>query len=1024
MRQCLLMSQSLQEPEIKWWHAEGDRIVCDLCPRECRLGEGQRGFCFVRQNVGGRMALTTYGRSTGFCIDPIEKKPLNHFLPGTPVLSFGTAGCNLGCQFCQNWDISKSREIEILSQEASPAAIVRTAREQGCRSIAFTYNDPVIWAEYAIETARIARAEGIRTVAVTAGYITPQARGEFFAHMDAANVDLKAFTDEFYRKQTFSRLDPVLDTLRWLKRETNVWFEITNLMIPGENDAPDETAALCDWVLEHLGPDVPLHFTAFHPDFKMRDKGHTPHQTLIEARARAMSRGLNFVYVGNVLDGERQSTYCPGCGQVVIERDHYEIGDYQIRGGACAGCGTRIPGVFEDECGHWGRQRLPLTIRETPRSVPPSLPDTPPMSPFDEITRPALIAHARHLVDCAARGIPPAEMLPAAIAALPCHGLFVSLKRGHLLRGCVGSYLPDHASPIGDLLAQAAPNVATRDHRFPPIGPEELPFLRIELTPMHGFRVVPETGEARAGAIEIGRHGVILSRGERRGLLLPQVAVENGYDAPRFLRQVSLKAGLPADAWLAGDATLTVFEGEPFSAAPPEAEIDPVAFSQEESQALARLAAAVLDGKAGDLRVPASVARAHRHPLGVILEAGERRAFALRAGASLADLTLEAARSLKGSLADLAEPPAEARLHLLSLPITLTPADYPDRHQLVTTGAVLARIGERFAITVPAPDRTRPEDPVPEALRSIGLSIDQWREGGAEVVAFQLRTLLFRLEKGGTPPAAAGPRPPAVAGRFYPGTADGIRSQLDTFFAAAGAPAGRPARAVLLPHAGWAYCGDIIADALARIPVPEIVVVIGPKHTPHGASWSLSASPEWQIPGATIPVATEWVDFLAARCPRLARDTAAHREEHGCEVLLPFLHRRRPDLRVVPIALGAAGYEDLEPLAAALAALRAELGDRLLLVISSDLNHFAPEAENRRLDALALERLAAGDPRGLYDVCLDHDISMCGLLPAVAVLRALAREAPPQVEITRYDTSARVSGDPTRVVGYAGAVIG
>jgi AmmeMemoRadiSam system radical SAM enzyme len=230
------------------------------------------------------MVLTTYGRSTGFCIDPIEKKPLNHFLPGTPVLSFGTAGCNLGCKFCQNWDISKSREIEILSAEAAPEAIVRAAKAHGCRSIAFTYNDPVIWAEYAIDTAKLARAEGIKTVAVTAGYITALARPEFYEHIDAANVDLKAFTEEFYRTQTLSHLEPVLDTLRWLKEESSVWFEITNLMIPGENDSPDETARLCDWIAEHLGDSVPLHFTAFHPDFKMRDKGRTPHETLIAAR--------------------------------------------------------------------------------------------------------------------------------------------------------------------------------------------------------------------------------------------------------------------------------------------------------------------------------------------------------------------------------------------------------------------------------------------------------------------------------------------------------------------------------------------------------------------------------------------------------------------------------------------------------------------------------------------------------------------------------------------------------------------
>jgi len=363
---AMTASPSPAETAARWWHREGDRLVCDLCPRECRLGEGQRGFCFVRQNLGGEMVLTTYGRSTGFCIDPIEKKPLNHFLPGTPVLSFGTAGCNLGCKFCQNWDISKSREIEILSTEAAPGTIVRAAKALGCRSIAFTYNDPVIWAEYAIDTARIARAEGIKTVAVTAGYVTPLARPEFFEHIDAANVDLKAFTEEFYRGQTLSRLAPVLDTLQWLKRESSVWFEITNLVIPGENDSPDETARLCDWIAEHLGDSVPLHFTAFHPDFKMRDKGRTPHETLIAARGIATARGLKFVYLGNVLDGERQSTVCPGCGAVVIERAHYEIGAWRIRDGACARCGAAIPGVFENTHGDWGRKRMPVDLRPRP----------------------------------------------------------------------------------------------------------------------------------------------------------------------------------------------------------------------------------------------------------------------------------------------------------------------------------------------------------------------------------------------------------------------------------------------------------------------------------------------------------------------------------------------------------------------------------------------------------------------------------------------------------------------------------
>ncbi len=350
------------ERPILWWHREGDRIVCDLCPRACRLRSGQRGFCFVRANIDDEMALTTYGKSTGFCIDPIEKKPLNHFLPGTPVLSFGTAGCNLGCKFCQNWSISKSREIEVLSREATPEAIVRAAAEHGCRSIAFTYNDPVIWAEYAIDVARAAREAGIRTVAVTAGYITPEARPAFFEHIDAANVDLKAFTDAFYGKLAFAHLDPVLDTLKWLATEGRTWLEITNLLIPGQNDSDEEIERLTGWVLRNLGEDTPIHFTAFHPDFKMNDLPRTPHETLIRARERALQTGARYVYVGNVLDARRQSTWCPSCGNLVIERNHYALGRFDVKKGCCGSCGTRIAGIFEDHRGNWGRRRLPVTI--------------------------------------------------------------------------------------------------------------------------------------------------------------------------------------------------------------------------------------------------------------------------------------------------------------------------------------------------------------------------------------------------------------------------------------------------------------------------------------------------------------------------------------------------------------------------------------------------------------------------------------------------------------------------------------
>ncbi len=339
------------------------RIVCDLCPRRCRVRDGQRAFCFVRQNLGGEMVLTTYGKSTGLCIDPIEKKPLNHFYPGSSVLSFGTAGCNLGCRFCQNWDISKAREVEVQSQEASPEAIAAAAATNGCRSVAFTYNDPVIFAEYAIDTAKACHERGVATVAVTAGYITPEARGPFFEHIDAANVDLKAFSERFYKKLCFAELAPVLDTLAWLHAETEIWVEVTTLLIPGENDDDDELARLCDWFAAKMGQQTPLHFTAFHPDFKLRDQPRTPTETLQRARELARRAGVAHVYTGNVHDVDGQSTFCSGCGERVIERDWYRLGDYALDAEArCLGCGTLLAGRFEATKGDWGARRRRVAL--------------------------------------------------------------------------------------------------------------------------------------------------------------------------------------------------------------------------------------------------------------------------------------------------------------------------------------------------------------------------------------------------------------------------------------------------------------------------------------------------------------------------------------------------------------------------------------------------------------------------------------------------------------------------------------
>src|SRR5512139_1713507 len=351
--------------KTRYWHVLNDgRIQCDLCPRFCKLHKGQRGLCFVRQNLDNQIVMTSYGRSSGFAIDPIEKKPLNQFLPGTSVLSFGTAGCNLACKFCQNWDISKSREMDTLMSKASPEAIAQTALDQGCASVAYTYNDPVIFHEYAIDTAKACRDLGLKSVAVSAGYVTPEPRAEFYQWMDAANIDLKAFSERFYHQITGGHLQPVLDTLKYIKHETSVWLELTTLIIPDENDSVPELEAMTQWVVENLGPDVPMHFTAFHPDWRMMDKPPTPITSLLQARRIALKNGIHYAYVGNVHDKSAESTYCHGCGKLLIGRDWYELSEWNLdESGCCRFCGKRCAGVFTPKPGSWGAKRKGIVMR-------------------------------------------------------------------------------------------------------------------------------------------------------------------------------------------------------------------------------------------------------------------------------------------------------------------------------------------------------------------------------------------------------------------------------------------------------------------------------------------------------------------------------------------------------------------------------------------------------------------------------------------------------------------------------------
>lgn len=363
------MAESFESHPARYWHKlEDGRVQCDLCPRFCKLHEGQRAFCFVRARRDDQIVLTTYGRSSGFCVDPVEKKALNHFLPGTSALSFGTSGCNLGCKFCQNWDISKAREYDVLAERASFEDIARRAQELGCASVAYTYNDPTIFHEYAIDTAIACHARGVKSIAVTAGYVCPEPRADFYRHMDAANIDLKGFTEAFYEKVCYAHLQPVLDTLTYVKRETPVWLEITTLLIPGLNDSDAELEEMTQWVVETLGPDVPWHFTAFHPDWRMRDTAATPAATLSRARAIAVKNGVHYAFTGNIRDPGGQATYCDNCQALLIGRDQYEITAWHLTAdGKCDRCGRPCAGVFKSSPGRWGSERMPVSMMSSLR---------------------------------------------------------------------------------------------------------------------------------------------------------------------------------------------------------------------------------------------------------------------------------------------------------------------------------------------------------------------------------------------------------------------------------------------------------------------------------------------------------------------------------------------------------------------------------------------------------------------------------------------------------------------------------
>jgi len=1054
-----------------WWHedeAESGRIVCDLCPRDCHLRPGDRGFCFVRENRDGQMVLSTYGRSTGFCIDPVEKKPLNQFYPGTSVLSFGTAGCNLGCKFCQNWSISKSREIEQLSEDASPEAVARAAQTLGCKSVAFTYNDPVVWAEYAIDTARACRQAGVKTIAVTAGYITPAARPAFYEHMNAANVDLKGFTEHFYRHLTLSHLGPVKETLRWLVHESSVWTEITNLIIPRENDSPDELRAMCDWILAALGPNVPVHFTAFHPDFRLMDHGRTPPETLLAAYDIATSAGLNYVYVGNIQAPPQQTTYCPSCRRPLIQREGYNLRLYALDGNRCRHCGTVIAGHYDAAPGNWGSRRQPVRISQyqvRPAKEYAVSPGPPAASPATTTLQPATAMttatesrapltiesltaeHEQSLLQTVCRLLaaavsggdaePHANELPQ-IAGLPVLGAFVSLKRAGKLRSCCGFL--GHSAPVAKALANAARRTACEDHRFPPLAARELEMLDVEIWLLHNLQPVAAKGVERCAAIEIGRHGVQIARGESRGLLLPGVAVEGRFDAEAFLQHVSLKAELPASAWREDDTSLATFEGRAVRGSLREfldqATRGPAFPIQERDLTLLadfcrnNLLAMLAGATPNYFAMGLADGNVHGVIVSLLDPAGNEFVQANR-------LSIKSSLPLQSTLFSLTENLAQTLQRMkfssnrfLETRLLLTILGEPAMHGTAAEPDLRGFDCQQHMLVAMERGKTAGLfDPARTAEELVAATVREAQAGSPEsTLLFSLPALsqMPQVKIVHVPRATGGSavRPAGVAGKFYPADAAEL-TQLVERCLPAGAVEQRAWPAVMVPHAGLVYSGRIAADTLRRVRIPGTVIVIGPKHTPYGVEWAVAPHDTWSIPGATIAADPALARQLTEAISGLALDAAAHAQEHAIEVELPLLARLAPQAKVIGIALGGADLARCRQFAEGLAKVIRSLPEPPLLMISSDMNHFASDTENRRLDEIALTAMESLDPELLFKTVRSQHISMCGVVPAVIVMETLRLLGQLQrAERVAYATSADVSGDTSRVVGYAGMLLG
>ncbi len=1048
---------------------EADGVRCLACGHRCLVGDGRRGVCKVRFNDAGRLKVP-FGYVAGLQCDPVEKKPFFHVYPGSNALTFGMMGCDLHCSYCQNWLTSQAlRDADAVTpvRRASAAQLVEHARREGARLVVSSYNEPLITAEWAVEVFRAAGNAGLACAFVSNGNATPEVLDYLRPWIVAYKVDLKSFDDRHYRTLGCP-LDSVTSTIRMV-HERGLWLEVVTLVIPGFNDSSDELRRMADF-LASVSPDVPWHLTAFHKDYKMTGPEPTSAEALIRAAEIGTASGLRFVYAGNLPGqvGPWEDTRCPGCRATLIRRTGYLVRSYEVGpDGRCPHCRFQLPGVWPtraDEVRTGNdmnayRSRLPRPVdTNSPGSfaLPVLQVSSPSPEGFPQMTnapgaaaapsafaplhltdqqRDDLLAAVTAMLRDATAGRP-AVCPPLPWADCPVGGAYVSLKRGGHLRCCCG--MLSQSVSLRAALEHAAYHTAREDVRFPPLSPTELPHLDLEVWLLHPPRPVEARGEARAAAVTVGRHGVQVVRGPSQALFLPGVAVEYGWDARKTLDRVCLKAQLPPTAWRENDTALFTFEGASFTTrlqvegwtptlehlglVSPQNLAPYLEFCHQELTA--HLTGGIPSGYlwgANDGRVNGVILLVQRLNAGTLTF----YQFSMRPGiplqATLSALLQSAAQQLAGE--------GIRREALASLEIALVFLHDPALHGTVAKPHLVGCSPNRAVLVLERNKSALLYDPGRPLTDLVAEGARQARvrdPNSAAVFSLAALSSVTRASVWSVPRASMGPadRPPAVAGTFYEADAKALASTVDALLGGTGSGT-ENWPAAMVPHAALKYSGRIAAGVLKRLLIPKTVIVIGPKHTALGVDWAVAPHRRWLLPGAAVESDVDLARALCDAIDGLELDAAAHQGEHGVEVELPLLARLAPWAKVVGIAVGEANLEGCRRFAAGLAGVLRGREEPPLLLISSDMNHYASDAENRRLDGLALSALETGDPEQLYNTVRENEISMCGLLPAVIVLETLCLLGRlSRTERTGYATSADVTGDTSRVVGYAGMLFG